>query len=250
MENPFWREESHIRKLELELVATDDQEKKKQIEILLKRAEEDLESKKKAYYEQKQTRQQLPDDDYDNQGIGCGWWLLGFFFVFPFAIIGWIVLKIMKRNREATSLGWGIITGILAAILLAVILFVFNLFIFDSANKFTNSAMDNIQTTQTVTSLSSNFLEKNSSEISDSENVEAKDYLEDAKKEIVNDNGEKERADAVRRIMETNQGFDSEVLASIPDADILEANVGNATNSEIAQTAQNLLEKYPELKKE
>ena len=56
-----------------------------------------------------------------------------------------------------------------------------------------------------------------------------------------------ERAEMVRTIMQQNQGFDESVLATIPDEEILAANAGNATNSQIAQTADNLLKKYPEL---
>lgn len=56
-----------------------------------------------------------------------------------------------------------------------------------------------------------------------------------------------ERAEMVRTIMQQNQGFDESVLAAIPDEEILAANAGNATNSQIAQTADNLLKKYPEL---
>lgn len=56
-----------------------------------------------------------------------------------------------------------------------------------------------------------------------------------------------ERAEMVRTIMQQNQGFDENVLAAIPDEEILAANAGNATNSQIAETAANLLRKYPEL---
>jgi ABC-type multidrug transport system fused ATPase/permease subunit len=56
-------------------------------------------------------------------------------------------------------------------------------------------------------------------------------------------------ADFVRDLMIKNQGFDSDIIASIPDEEILAANAGNATNSAIAQTAKNLLDKYPNLKK-
>ncbi|MGG5317686.1 hypothetical protein [Enterococcus sp. AZ072] len=56
-----------------------------------------------------------------------------------------------------------------------------------------------------------------------------------------------ERAEMVRTTMQQNQGFDENVLAAIPDEEILAANAGNATNSQIAQTADNLLKKYPEL---
>ncbi|PEH49597.1 hypothetical protein CRM75_01420 [Enterococcus faecium] len=58
-----------------------------------------------------------------------------------------------------------------------------------------------------------------------------------------------EKADMVRNIMSQQQGLDPNVLASIPDDEILSANVGNATNSAIAQTATNLINKYPSLKK-
>lgn len=57
-----------------------------------------------------------------------------------------------------------------------------------------------------------------------------------------------ERAEMVRTIMKQNQGLDEQVLASIPDNEILEANAGNATNSQIAQTADNLIKMYPNLK--
>jgi ABC-type sugar transport system substrate-binding protein len=48
--------------------------------------------------------------------------------------------------------------------------------------------------------------------------------------------------------MEQNQGLYADVLASIPDNEILEATVGNVTNSQVAQTADNLIRKYPDLK--
>lgn len=57
-----------------------------------------------------------------------------------------------------------------------------------------------------------------------------------------------ERAQAIREILKQNQGFNEEVLNSIPDEEILDSFVGNATNSQLAQSAINLLEKYPNLK--
>lgn len=57
------------------------------------------------------------------------------------------------------------------------------------------------------------------------------------------------QADEVRNIMIKNQNLDPNVLNSISDEEILAANAGNATNSQIAETAQNLINKYPALKK-
>lgn len=57
-----------------------------------------------------------------------------------------------------------------------------------------------------------------------------------------------ERANMIRDTMEKNQELDADVLASIPDEEILEANAGNATNSQIAQTAENLIRLYPDLR--
>ena len=57
-----------------------------------------------------------------------------------------------------------------------------------------------------------------------------------------------ERAQAIREILKQNQGFKEEVLNSIPDEEILDSFVGNATNAQLAQSAINLLEKYPNLK--
>ncbi len=57
-----------------------------------------------------------------------------------------------------------------------------------------------------------------------------------------------ERAQAIREILKQNQGFNEEVLNSIPDEEILDSFVGNATNAQLAQSAINLLEKYPNLK--
>lgn len=57
-----------------------------------------------------------------------------------------------------------------------------------------------------------------------------------------------ERAEGIRTILQQNQGFSASALAAIPDEEILSANAGTATNSQIAQTADNLLRKYPELK--
>ena len=57
-----------------------------------------------------------------------------------------------------------------------------------------------------------------------------------------------ERAQAIREILKQNQGFNEEVLNSIPDEEILDSFVGNATNAQLAQSAMNLLEKYPNLK--
>lgn len=57
------------------------------------------------------------------------------------------------------------------------------------------------------------------------------------------------QADEVRNIMIQNQNLDPNVLNSISDEEILAANAGNATNTQIAETAQNLINKYPALKK-
>jgi len=57
-----------------------------------------------------------------------------------------------------------------------------------------------------------------------------------------------ERAQAIREILKQNQGFNEEVLNSIPDEEIIDSFVGNATNAQLAQSAMNLLEKYPNLK--
>lgn len=57
-----------------------------------------------------------------------------------------------------------------------------------------------------------------------------------------------ERAQTIREILKQNQGFNEEVLNSIPDEEILDSFVGNATNAQLAQSAMNLLEKYPDLK--
>lgn len=57
-----------------------------------------------------------------------------------------------------------------------------------------------------------------------------------------------ERAQAIREILKQNQGFNEEVLNSIPDEEILDSFIGNATNAQLAQSAMNLLEKYPNLK--
>lgn len=57
-----------------------------------------------------------------------------------------------------------------------------------------------------------------------------------------------ERAEMIRKLMEQNQGLDGDVLASISDDEILDANAGNVTNSQVAQTAENLVRLYPELK--
>ena len=58
-----------------------------------------------------------------------------------------------------------------------------------------------------------------------------------------------ERAEAIRNLMEQNQGLDADVLASIPDNEILDATVSNVTNSQVAKTAENLIKLYPELKR-
>ena len=57
-----------------------------------------------------------------------------------------------------------------------------------------------------------------------------------------------ERAELVRNLMKQNQGLDEDVLASIPDEEILAANAGNVTNTQVAQTAENLVRIYPELR--
>ncbi|STP37874.1 lipoprotein [Enterococcus durans] len=57
-----------------------------------------------------------------------------------------------------------------------------------------------------------------------------------------------ERAQAIREILKQNQGFNEEVLNSIPDQEIIDSFVGNVTNAQLAQSAMNLLEKYPNLK--
>lgn len=57
------------------------------------------------------------------------------------------------------------------------------------------------------------------------------------------------QANRVRNIMVQNQNLDPNILNNIQDEEILAANAGNATNSQIAETAQNLINKYPALKK-
>ncbi|HEM8391303.1 hypothetical protein JFG76_07700 [Enterococcus faecium] len=58
-----------------------------------------------------------------------------------------------------------------------------------------------------------------------------------------------EQAAQIRTIMVQNQNLDPNILNNIPDEEILAANAGNATNTQIAETAQNLINKYPTLKK-
>lgn len=54
-----------------------------------------------------------------------------------------------------------------------------------------------------------------------------------------------EQAAQIRTIMVQNQNLDPNILNNIPDEEILAANAGNATNAQIAETAQNLINKYP-----
>ncbi|EPI26564.1 PASTA domain-containing protein [Enterococcus faecium] len=54
-----------------------------------------------------------------------------------------------------------------------------------------------------------------------------------------------EQASQIRKIMVQNQNLDPNILNNIPDEEILAANAGNATNAQIAETAQNLINKYP-----
>lgn len=54
-----------------------------------------------------------------------------------------------------------------------------------------------------------------------------------------------EQASQIRKIMVQNQNLDPNILNNIPDEEILAANAGNATNDQIAETAQNLINKYP-----
>lgn len=54
-----------------------------------------------------------------------------------------------------------------------------------------------------------------------------------------------EQASQIRTIMVQNQNLDPNILNNIPDEEILAANAGNATNAQIAETAQNLINKYP-----
>lgn len=58
-----------------------------------------------------------------------------------------------------------------------------------------------------------------------------------------------EQAAQIRTIMVQNQNLDPNILNNIPDEEILAANAGNATNDQIAETVQNLINKYPTLKK-
>ncbi|ENZ5663452.1 hypothetical protein [Enterococcus sp. AZ166] len=58
-----------------------------------------------------------------------------------------------------------------------------------------------------------------------------------------------EQASQIRTIMVQNQNLDPNILNNIPDEEILAANAGNATNAQIAETAQNLINRYPTLKK-
>lgn len=54
-----------------------------------------------------------------------------------------------------------------------------------------------------------------------------------------------EQASQIRKIMVQNQNLDPNILNNIPDEEILAANAGNTTNAQIAETAQNLINKYP-----
>lgn len=54
-----------------------------------------------------------------------------------------------------------------------------------------------------------------------------------------------EQASQIRKIMVQNQNLDPNILNNIPDEEILAANAGNATNAQIAETAQILINKYP-----
>lgn len=56
-----------------------------------------------------------------------------------------------------------------------------------------------------------------------------------------------ERAETIRGLY-ASQGLNEDILNSIPDEEILDSFVGNATNAQLAQSAMNLLEKYPNLK--
>lgn len=57
-----------------------------------------------------------------------------------------------------------------------------------------------------------------------------------------------EKAEMIRNLYEGNQGFNRDILNSIPDQEIIDSFVGNVTNAQLAQSAMNLLEKYPNLK--
>ncbi|HIH2393923.1 TPA: DUF4767 domain-containing protein, partial [Enterococcus faecium] len=57
-----------------------------------------------------------------------------------------------------------------------------------------------------------------------------------------------EKAEMIRDLYEGNQGFNRDILNSIPDQEIIDSFVGNATNAQLAQSTTNLLEKYPNLK--
>ncbi|MBO1090780.1 DUF4767 domain-containing protein [Enterococcus hirae] len=56
-----------------------------------------------------------------------------------------------------------------------------------------------------------------------------------------------ERAETIRGLY-ASQGLNEDILNSIPDEEILDSFVGSATNAQLAQSAMNLLEKYPNLK--
>ena len=56
-----------------------------------------------------------------------------------------------------------------------------------------------------------------------------------------------ERAETIRGLY-ASQGLNEDILNSIPDQEIVDSFVGNATNAQLAQSTPNLLEKYPNLK--
>lgn len=56
-----------------------------------------------------------------------------------------------------------------------------------------------------------------------------------------------ERAETIRGLY-ASQGLNEDILNSIPDQEIVDSFVGNATNAQLAQSTTNLLEKYPNLK--
>ncbi|WP_349305054.1 hypothetical protein [Latilactobacillus sakei] len=69
-----------------------------------------------------------------------------------------------------------------------------------------------------------------------------------ADKKSSSDLSKSERANSIRELLIRNQGFNRDILNSISDDEILSSTKTVATNAGIAESATNLLLKYPNLK--
>lgn len=145
---------------------------------------------------------------------------------------------IEKHNKGRT--GMFIIAVIMLILVLGVAGFIFFSYLPGTNNN--NANQNNIENP-----VSSSTSSTNNTSLSQSSNNSMIQQSQ-AQQSQSQDTSNHQQAENIRDNMVRIQGLNRDVLNSIPDSEILSASVGNMTNADIAQTARNLLAKYPNLK--